>query len=70
MEAYRKNLGRTAFCCRDEHNENEEYEKGSIVYKIIDTVINSFVSKKKVPKGINLTNEDYWQPISLTIEYI
>lgn len=67
MEAYSKNLGKTAISCQGEHNENEEYKKGSITYKIINDVVESFISIKEVPNGINLTNKDFWQPISLTV---
>ena len=70
MESYTKNLGRTAVSCGGEHDSKNVYPKVCIVYKIIDTVINSFISKKEVPKNIELTNKEYWQPISLTIEYI
>lgn len=70
MEAYTKNLGRTAISCGDEHNSTKEYPKACIVYKIIDTIINSFISIKEVPKNIEITNTDYWQPFGLTIEYI
>lgn len=70
MEAYSKNLGRTAISCGGEHNNNKEYPVACIIYKIIEDKINSFISKKDVPKNIELTNETYWQPISLTIEYI
>lgn len=70
MEAYTKNLGRTAFECRDEHSDANKYKKGSIVYKTIDGIVNSFLSRRDVPYGISLDNEDYWQPFSLTIEYI
>lgn len=70
MEAYEKNLGRTAVSCGDEHDNRNEYPEACIVYKIIDTIINSFISKKAVPKNIELTNKEYWQPISLTIQYI
>lgn len=70
MESYTKNLGRTAVSCGGEHDDKKEYPYVCIVYKIIDTIIHSFISKKEVPKNIELTNEEYWQPISLTIEYI
>ena len=70
MKAYEKNLGRTAISCGDEHDSRNEYPKACIVYKIIDTIINSFISIKEVPKNIEITNTDYWQPFGLTIEYI
>lgn len=71
MEAYSKNLGKTAISCQGEHNENEEYKKGSIIYKTTNDVVESFISIKEVPNGINLTNKDFWQPISLmlTLDY-
>ena len=69
MEAYRKNLGRTAITCGGEHNSDNTYDICCIVYKIIDNVVNSFISKQDVPSGKNINNEDYWQPISLTIDY-
>ena len=70
MEAYSKNLGKTAITCEDEHNSSMEYKKACIVYKVINSIVNSFISRKDVPRGISLNNEEYWQPISLTIEYV
>lgn len=70
MKSYSKNLGKTAINCEDEHNNSKEYKKGSIVYKIINSIVNSFISRKDVPRKISLDDKEYWQPISLTIEYV
>ena len=69
MEAYTKNLGRTAMSCEGEHSSSIEYKKGSIVYNIINDIVNSFVSRKDVPKNINLDNLEYWQPFGFTLIY-
>lgn len=69
METYSKNLGRTAFECKDLHISSISYKIGSIVYKTINDIVYSYISRKDVPKGINLDNDIYWQPISLTLEY-
>lgn len=70
MELYSKNLGRAAIKCEDEHDSEKSYTKDSIVYKLINNEYNSFISRKDVPKGININNREYWQPIGLTIEYV
>lgn len=70
MESYNKNLGRAAIKCEDEHNSEKSYHKYSIVYKIINNEYYSFISRKYVPKSISIDNEEYWQPIGLTLEYI
>lgn len=69
MESYSKNLGRTAFECKGLHTNSVSYRIGAIVYKIINDIVYSYISRKDVPKGINLDNDIYWQPISLTLEY-
>ena len=69
MNVYEKNLGRTAISCGGEHNNSHIYKKGCIVYKIVKEEIKSFISKKDVPEGIDYNNNNYWQPISLTIIY-
>lgn len=41
--------------------EDKEYARLSLVYDAFD---NSYISCKYVPKGISLTNLEYWQPVS------
>ena len=60
MEAYSKNLGRTAISCQGEHNENKEYKKGSITYKIINDVVESFISTKQHHSPSSLQSSEFW----------
>lgn len=69
MEAYIKNLGRTAVSCEGEHNSSREFNKCSIVYIIVNDVVKSFISRKYVPKNIDLGNREYWQPFGFTLIY-
>lgn len=67
MELKKKRIGKLGVTANGKHNIEEEYEALCIVY---DSNINSYLSKKNVPKGISLTNEEYWQPFNINKENI
>ena len=46
------------------HDKYKSYEDFTIVYDE-DTLV-AYLSKQAVPKGIEITNRDYWQPMNIT----
>lgn len=46
------------------HNRFKSYEDFTIVYDE-DTLV-AYVSKQPVPKGVEITNRDYWQPMNVS----
>lgn len=60
---YTKLLGKVTLTCDGLHDSSKEYDRLCLVY---DDQHRSFISIKEVPVNISLTNESYWQPISVT----
>jgi len=61
MEINKKPLGKVSLTCAGVWDAGREYERITIVN---DGNFASYISKKHVPKGIILSNEEYWQPIA------
>lgn len=59
---YTKLLGKVTLTCDGKHDSSKEYDRLCLVY---DEQYRSFISIKEVPSNISLTNESYWQPISV-----
>ena len=61
MKPAYKNLGKVCLTPNGYWNRQNKYERISIVTnKFTNT---SYISKKAVPAGIDITNQEYWQPI-------
>lgn len=70
MKTIEEELGKVSLTCNGQWN-NRPYERLCIVH---DGFYASYISRKAVPAGIPLSNEEYWQPISklredLVIDY-
>lgn len=61
MKEQYKDLGKVCLTVEGYWSIDKEYEKITIVN---DAVENSYISKKDVPIGIELTNKEYWQQIA------
>lgn len=61
MEPIIKNLGKVSITANGFWDINKSYEKLSLVYD----GTSSFISKKDVPEGVELNNEEYWQPFGI-----
>lgn len=68
MKAYIKDLGRVSLVPKGEHKTSNEYERLDLVYDRSTRL--AYVAKKDVPIGINLSNEEYWQDISIAVDNI
>lgn len=56
-----KDLGKVSVTAEGLHSLSKPYERVSIVH---DGLYSSYISRKDVPIGIQLNNEEYWQPIA------
>lgn len=56
-----KDLGKVSVTAEGLHSPSKPYERISIVH---DGLYSSYISRKDVPIGIQLSNEEYWQPIA------
>lgn len=61
MKEQYKDLGKVCLTVEGYWSIDKEYEKITIVNNAAE---NSYISKKDVPIGIELTNKEYWQPIA------
>ena len=55
------NLGKVSITCNGKWELTREYDRLCLVH---DGFFASYISKKHVPKGINLEDEEYWQPVA------
>lgn len=58
-----KILGKVSISAEGAWDRNKEYERLCLVYREIDN--HSFLSKKCVPKGTDLSNTEYWQKVGV-----
>lgn len=58
-----KILGKVSISAEGVWDRNKEYEKLCLVYREVDNY--SFLSKKYVPKGTDLSNTEYWQKVGV-----
>ena len=70
MKTIEEELGKVSLTCNGQWNDRP-YERLCIVH---DGFYASYISRKAVPAGIPLSNEEYWQPIAklredLVIDY-
>lgn len=56
-----KDLGKVSVTAEGLHSPSKPYERVSIVH---DGLYSSYISRKDVPIGTQLNNEEYWQPIA------
>lgn len=56
-----KQLGKVRLTCNGKHNVSKSYDDLCLVN---NGKLASYISRKKVPAGIELTNEEYWQPVA------
>ena len=69
MESIIKKLGKTSITVeKDYHNSKKEYNKLTIVEE--EGAFKTYLSRKPVPVGIELTNREYWIPFSGVLESI
>lgn len=61
MKSIIQYLGKVSITCNGKWNVNREYDRLCLVH---DGYFASYISKKTVPAGIVLTNEEYWQPVA------
>ena len=64
MQQYRKNLGKVSLTAEGAWDRNKEYEILSIVYD--ENTNHAFVSRKDIPKGVDLYNKKYWMPFNVS----
>ena len=64
MQQYRKNLGKISLTAEGVWNNSKQYEILSIVYD--EHTQHGFISKKKVPSGVDLYNAEYWMPLNVS----
>ena len=64
MKPSYKNLGKVCITPNGFWNRQKEYERISIVTDKFTG--KSYISKKDVPAGVSINNQEYWQPISST----
>ena len=60
MKTIEEELGKVSLTCNGQWNDRP-YERLCIVH---DGFYASYISRKAVPAGIPLSNEEYWQPIA------
>ena len=58
-----KILGKVSISAEGAWDRNKEYERLCLVYREVDN--HSFLSKKCVPKGTDLSNTEYWQKVGV-----
>lgn len=69
MESVIKKLGKTSVTVeKDYHSSKKEYNKLTIVEE--QGAFKTYLSRKPVPVGIELTNREYWIPFSGVLESI
>ena len=69
MESIIKKLGKTSITVeKDYHSSKKEYNKLTIVEE--QGAFKTYLSRKPVPVGIELTNREYWIPFSGVLESI
>ena len=69
MESVIKKLGKTSVTVeKDYHNSKKEYNKLTVVEE--EGAFKTYLSRKPVPVGIELTNREYWIPFSGVLESI
>lgn len=69
MESIIKKLGKTSVTVeKDYHSSKKEYNKLTIVEE--EGAFKTYLSRKPVPIGIELTNREYWIPFSGVLESI
>ena len=69
MESIIKKLGKTSITVeKDYHSSNKEYNKLTIVEE--QGAFKTYLSRKPVPIGTELTNREYWIPFSGVLESI
>ena len=56
-----KQLGKVRLTCNGKYDINKSYDDLCLVH---NGQLASYISRKKVPAGIELTNEEYWQPVA------
>lgn len=56
-----KQLGKVRLTCNGKHDASKSYDDLCLVH---NGKLASYISRKKVPAGIELTNEEYWQPVA------
>lgn len=59
---YTKLLGKVTLTCDGLHDVSKNYDRLCLVY---DNQYRSFISKKEVPVNVEVTNADFWQPLSV-----
>ena len=69
MESIIKKLGKTSITVeKDYHSSEKEYNKLTVVEE--EGAFKTYLSRKPVPVGIELTNREYWIPFSGVLESI
>ena len=69
MESVIKKLGKTSVTVeKDYHSSKKEYNKLTVVEE--EGAFKTYLSRKPVPVGIELTNREYWIPFSGVLESI
>ena len=69
MKSIIKKLGKTSITVeKDYHSSNKEYNKLTVVEE--QGAFKTYLSRKPVPVGIELTNREYWIPFSGVLESI
>lgn len=69
MESIIKKLGKTSVTVeKDYHSSKKEYNKLTVVEE--EGAFKTYLSRKPVPIGIELTNREYWIPFSGVLESI
>lgn len=61
MKPAYKNLGKVCLTPEGEFNRNKGYERISMVTDPVTGI--SYISKKDVPKGVSINNQEYWQKV-------
>lgn len=56
-----KQLGKVRLTCNGKYDVSKSYDDLCLVN---NGKLASYISRKKVPAGIELTNEEYWQPVA------
>lgn len=62
MKPAYKNLGKVCLTPDGYWDRQKEYERISVV--TVELTGRSYISKKDVPAGVSISNQEYWQPIS------
>ena len=61
MDLIIKQLGKVRLTCNGKHDASKSYDDLCLVH---NGKLASYISRKKVPAGIELANEEYWQPVA------